>query len=122
MIFIRKTFIALLEFGGTCLMFKTSVYASRKLFNRFLLKLFQLSLSFFEQTPVGQIINRCSSDFDMIDNNLMFTLRSTLNAILGFIICSLVIANFLPKAIPIMIMILILFVCLEVKKKAEKNH
>ncbi|CAF4606534.1 unnamed protein product [Rotaria socialis] len=71
------------EFIGTYIMFKTSLYASRKLHNRFILKILRLSLSFFERTPFGRIINRCSNDIDMIDNSIMFTLRSTLNALLG---------------------------------------
>jgi ABC-type multidrug transport system fused ATPase/permease subunit len=100
-------------------MFKTSINASRKLFNRFLFNLFRLSLSFFEQTPMGQIINRCSNDFDMIDNEIMFTLRSTLNAILAFIICFLLIAKFFPQTIPIMILIFIPFIFLEVNKNLK---
>ncbi|CAF0998002.1 unnamed protein product [Rotaria magnacalcarata] len=98
---------------GTYIMFKTSLYASRRLHNRFILKIFRLSLSFFERTPFGRIINRCSSDIDMIDNSIMFTLRSTLNAILGFIICFILIAHYLPETIPIMIIIFIPFLFLE---------
>jgi len=98
-------------------MFKTSINASRKLFHRFLLNLFRLPLSFFEQTPIGQIINRSSSDFDMIDDDIMFTLRSTLNAILAFLCCFLLIAKILPETIPIMILIFIPFIFLEVNKK-----
>ncbi|CAF3925067.1 unnamed protein product [Rotaria sp. Silwood2] len=109
----------LFEFTGTYVMFKTSLNASRKLFNKFLLNLFRLSLSFFEQTPIGRIINRCSTDFDMIDNDMMFTLRSTLNATLGFITCFILIANFLPETIPIMIIIFIPFIFLEVNKKKK---
>jgi ABC-type multidrug transport system fused ATPase/permease subunit len=100
-------------------MFKTSINASYKLFNNFLLNLFRLSLSFFEQTPIGQIINRSSYDFDMIDNDIMFTLRSTFNALLAFIICFLLIAKFLPETIPIMILIFCPFIFLEVNKKKK---
>jgi ABC-type multidrug transport system fused ATPase/permease subunit len=100
-------------------MFKTSINASRRLFNKFLLDLFQLPLSFFEQTPIGRILNRCSNDFDMIDDNIMFTLRSTFNAILAFITCFLLIANYLPEIIPIMIIIFVPFIFLEVNKKDE---
>ncbi|CAF0750239.1 unnamed protein product [Rotaria sp. Silwood1] len=107
----------LFEFVGTYVMFKTSLNASRKLFYKFLLNLFRLPLSFFEQTPIGRIINRCSNDFDTIDNVIIFTLRSTLNAILGFVTCFILIANFLPETIPIMIIIFIPFIFLEVNKK-----
>jgi ABC-type multidrug transport system fused ATPase/permease subunit len=95
-------------------MFTISINASRRLFKKFILNLLRLSLTFFEQTPSGRIINRCSNDFDVIDNEIMFTLRSTLNAILAFIICCSLIANFLPETIPIMIIIFIPFIFLEV--------
>ena len=95
-------------------MFETSINASRKLFNKFLVNLFKLSLNFFQQTPIGRILNRCSYDFDMIDNDMIFTLRSTINAILGFISSFLLISHFLPETIPIMIMIFIPFIYLEV--------
>lgn len=98
------------------MMFTASLYASRKLHAGFLLKLFQLPLVFFEQTPFGRIINRCSNDIDMIDNVIMFTLRSTFNAIFGFILCFSIIAYFLPETIPIMITIFIPFLLLEVNK------
>ncbi|CAM4856859.1 unnamed protein product [Rotaria socialis] len=107
------------EFIGTYIMFKTSLYASRKLHNRFILKILRLSLSFFERTPFGRIINRCSNDIDMIDNSIMFTLRSTLNALLGFIICFILIAHYLPETIPIMIIMFIPFVFLEVNKNKK---
>lgn len=97
-------------------MFETSIKASRKLFREFLSNLLRLSLSFFEQTPIGRIINRCSFDFDMIDNDMIFTLRSTLNALFGFIICFVVIAFYLPETIPIMLIIFTPFLLLEVNK------
>ncbi len=95
-------------------MFTISINASRKLFNNFLLNLLRLPLTFFEQTPIGRIINICSYDFDIIDNDIIFTLRSTVNAILAFIICFLLIAHFLPETILIMILIIIPFIFLEV--------
>lgn len=97
-------------------MFETSIHASRKLFRGFLSNLLRLSLSFFDQTPMGRILNRCSHDFDLIDDDMMFTLRSTLNALFGFIICFLLIAYYLPETIPIMIIIFIPFLLLEVNR------
>lgn len=106
--------LVIFEFLGTYLMFETSIKGSRRLFHRFLSSLLRLPLSFFERTPVGRIINRCSFDFDLIDDDMMFTLRSTLNALLAFITCCLVIGHYLPETIPIMILIFIPFVFLEV--------
>jgi ATP-binding cassette subfamily C (CFTR/MRP) protein 1 len=103
-------------------MFEASINASRKLFKKFLLNLLRLSLSFFEQTPFGQIINRCSNDFDMIDNDIMFTLRSTLNAILAFIICFLLIAHVLPETIPLLILIFLPLIFLEVNENSPFDY
>ena len=95
-------------------MFETSINASRKLFKRFLRNLLRVPLSFFEQTPFGQIINRCSNDFDTIDNEIIFTLRSTLNAVLAFLICFLLIAKVLPETIPLLFVIFGPLIILEV--------
>ena len=100
-------------------MFETSILASRRLFHRFVQKLLRLSLAFFERTPYGQIIHRCSDDFDMIDNDMMFTLRSTLNALLAFAISFLLIGKILPQTIPVMILISIVFVFLEVNNQTR---
>lgn len=102
-------------------MLESSKCASRILFQRFLFHLLRFPLSFFERTPFGQILNRCSNDFDMIDNNLMFTLRSTFNALIGFLICVLLIAYFLRETIPIMILIFLPFIFLEVNTHTKKN-
>ena len=112
-------FVVPLEFLATYLMFETSILASRKLFSRFVLNLLRLPLVFFERTPFGQIMSRCTIDFDMIDDDMIFTLRSTLNALLGFTISFLLIATYLPEIIPVMIVISIVFVCLEVNNKHE---
>lgn len=106
-------------------MLESSRCASRTLFQRFLFHLLRFPLSFFERTPFGQILNRCSNDFDMIDNNLMFTLRSTFNALIGFLICVLLIGYFLRETIPIMILIFLPFIFLEVNthtKKSQQTH
>lgn len=102
-------------------MYKTSLNASRKLFHQFILTILRLSLSFFERTPFGRIITRCSTDFDMIDNDMIFTLRSTMNAILGFISCFLIIAKYLPQTIPLLIIIFIPFIFLEVKIEKKRK-
>lgn len=95
-------------------MFETSILASRKLFHRFVENLLRLSLAFFERTPFGHIMTRCSDDFDLIDNDMIFTLRSTLNALLAFAISFALIGKVLPQTIPVMIFISIAFVFLEV--------
>lgn len=115
-------FLVVVEFLGYYLMFETSINASRNLFNKFLDDLLHLSLSFFEQTPIGQILNRSSYDFDMIDNDMIFTLRSTINAILAFFICIFLIAKVLPETIPMMIVIFLPFIFLEVNKKEKKTY
>ena len=118
---VRVSFVvALLEFVGTYVMFETSIKGSRRLFEQFLATLCRLPLSFFEQTPMGRILSRCSNDFDMIDDDMMFTLRSTLNALLGFSFSVLLIAYYLPETIAVTIVLLVPFFLLEVKTNAHE--
>ena len=69
---------------------------------------------------MGRILNRCSNDIGMIDDDMMFTLRSTLNALLGFSFSVLVIAYYLPETIAVTVVILVPFCLLEVKNNAHE--
>ncbi|KAF8929221.1 Multidrug resistance-associated protein 1, partial [Haplosporangium bisporale] len=46
------------------------IRASRVLFQRLLVRVLQMPMSFFDTTPLGRIINRLSSDIDAIDTQL----------------------------------------------------
>lgn len=58
------------------------VIASRKFYRRLLFVLIRSPMSFFDQTPMGRIMNRYTADIIEIDLVVPFTMRSMLNVIL----------------------------------------
>ncbi|XP_069135571.1 multidrug resistance-associated protein 1-like isoform X2 [Argopecten irradians] len=51
------------------------VVAAGKLHQKMLLTIMRCPMTFFDTTPIGRIINRFSSDVDIMDNNLPITCR-----------------------------------------------
>ncbi|KAF9319235.1 hypothetical protein BG003_009564 [Podila horticola] len=73
----------LLGYGGIVLLFMAfdvqvnyvsevvcGIQGSKVLFNQLLTRIFRLPMSFFDTTPMGRIVNRFSSDIDLIDERL----------------------------------------------------
>lgn len=58
------------------------VVASRKFYNHLLFALIRSPMSFYDQTPMGRIMNRYTADILELDLIVPFTLRSMLNVIL----------------------------------------
>lgn len=53
-----------------------TLFAAQNLHNHLLQQILHCPLSFFDTTPVGRLINRFSSDVDVVDNTLPMNLRS----------------------------------------------
>merc|ERR1719189_2074772 len=60
-----------------------SAAASQKIHEALLDKTMHAPLSFFETTPIGRILNRFTSDIDVIDSKIPQQLRSFLNVIVS---------------------------------------
>uniref|UniRef100_A0A0E0JB86 MRP-like ABC transporter n=1 Tax=Oryza nivara TaxID=4536 RepID=A0A0E0JB86_ORYNI len=64
---------------------------SRSLFSQLLTALFRAPMSFFHSTPIGRILSRVSSDLNVIDLDVSFTLSfsisATLNAYINLGVC-----------------------------------
>lgn len=92
---------------GTVLFALGSLKAARNLHHRLLHNILRLSVSFFDTTPLGRIINRFSRDTDVIDAllpNMMRTWFSMAFALLGtIIIISYSTPIFLSVIIPLMV-------------------
>ena len=84
-----------------------SAVASDRLHRALLIKTMHAPLSFFETTPIGRILNRFTSDLDVIDSKIPQQLRSFLSCIamiIGtFTVVTIVTPYFLIPLAPILI-------------------
>eukprot|EP01043_Picozoa_sp_COSAG02_P034622 COSAG02_NODE_2431_length_8875_cov_9.810164_10_plen_520_part_00 len=70
--------------------------ASRKLHQNMLWRLLMAPVTFFDQTPVGRIVNRFTSDFQTIDREISFNFVGVARSILDLISAFAVILYVLP--------------------------
>jgi ABC-type multidrug transport system fused ATPase/permease subunit len=68
--------------GFNYLFWNRMVTAARVMHQSFADRLMRAPMSFFEVTPIGRILNRASSDVDIVDNMLPLIIRELL--VLGF--------------------------------------
>ncbi|KAL4862342.1 hypothetical protein BDV12DRAFT_207304 [Aspergillus spectabilis] len=83
----------MLEMIRTLIILNGSIKASKSMFEQFTMAILRSPLRFLDTTPVGQILNRFTSDFGILDSHLAlntsYLLYSTVN-ILGIIVAALV--------------------------------
>lgn len=82
--------------------------AARKLHEKMLWRLLKSPVSFFDQTPVGRIVNRFTSDFQTIDrdiaDNFVGVARSTLDLFSAFAVIVTVLPPFFIWILPMLVM------------------
>ncbi|KAL5337394.1 P-loop containing nucleoside triphosphate hydrolase protein [Aspergillus crustosus] len=83
----------ILEMGRTLIILNGSIKASKTMFEQFTTAILRSPLRFLDTTPVGQILNRYTSDFATLDSDLAermsYVLHGTVS-ILGVIVAALV--------------------------------
>ncbi|KAL5004806.1 hypothetical protein ScPMuIL_018262 [Solemya velum] len=91
---------------------KITLHASSNIHDRMFNRVLSSTMSFFDETPVGRIINRFSADMDEIDSRLPFSLDIFLQNILlvisSFIVIGCVSPWFLIALVPLLVFFLIL--------------
>ncbi|KAK3708221.1 hypothetical protein RRG08_023630 [Elysia crispata] len=99
--------------GFNFLFWRCLVRAAEKLHGLLLERLFHAPMSFFDQTPIGRILNRFSRDVDTVDNTLPLILRDFL--ITGCIILTTLIVILIKSPVfgAVLIPIVIVFMVIQ---------
>ncbi|KAF7307138.1 P-loop containing nucleoside triphosphate hydrolase protein [Mycena indigotica] len=87
-----------------------SLQASRSLFLSLLRRLTRAPARFFDVTPIGRILNRFTTDINVIDGALQNSARSCLSGVLNFIASFCVILFVIPRFAPFALFIAWLYI------------
>ncbi|KAH8120041.1 P-loop containing nucleoside triphosphate hydrolase protein [Phellopilus nigrolimitatus] len=87
-----------------------SLQASRKLFSEMLIRLIRAPSRFFDVTPLGRILNRFTTDTNIVDSTLQQSARAALTGCLTFISSFLFIIYVIPQFTPFAILIAWLYI------------
>ncbi|KAL5518793.1 hypothetical protein ACEPAH_476 [Sanghuangporus vaninii] len=87
-----------------------SLQASRKLFRAMLIRLVRAPARFFDVTPLGRILNRFSTDMNIVDSTLQQSARSALTGILEFSASFFFIIAIIPQFAPFAIVVAWLYI------------
>lgn len=68
--------------GAAFIMARSACKASYKLHANLLDSVFHLPMHFFDKTPTGRIVNRCSKDVETIDTSIPSNIQSFLECVL----------------------------------------
>lgn len=92
------------------------IRASSLLFRRLLWDVARSPIGFFEQTPVGNLLNRFSKETDIVDVDIPDKLRSLLIYTFGLLEVSLVVAVATPLAVMAILPLLLLYAGCQVRR------
>ncbi|XP_007948778.1 ATP-binding cassette sub-family C member 6 [Orycteropus afer afer] len=96
-------------FASMAMVLLRGVQASRLLFQRLLWDVVRLPVGFFEQTPVGNLLNHFSRETDTVDVDIPDKLRSLLTYAFGLLEVSVVVVLATPLAIVAILPLLLLY-------------
>ncbi|NXG80702.1 MRP1 protein, partial [Baryphthengus martii] len=104
---------ALGRFGSTAAVLLGGVVASHKLFVQLLRNVARSPMVFFEQTPIGNLLNRFSREMDAIDSVIPDKLKSLLGFLFNLMEIYLVIIVATPKAAMAIVPLTVLYAAIQ---------
>ncbi|THH08344.1 hypothetical protein EW145_g2759 [Phellinidium pouzarii] len=96
--------------AGVSVNYYASLQASRKLFRAMLARLIRAPSRFFDVTPLGRILNRFTTDMNVVDSTLQHSARNALVGGLTFIASFLFIIYVIPRFTPAAVVIAWLYI------------
>ena len=105
---------ALGRFASTAAVLLGGVLASHKLFLQLLRNVARSPMVFFEQTPIGNLLNRFSRDMDAIDSVIPDKLKSLLGFLFNLLEIYLVIIVATPRAAMAIVPLTVLYAAFQV--------
>ncbi|XP_066451295.1 ATP-binding cassette sub-family C member 10 [Eleutherodactylus coqui] len=90
-----------------------AIRAATVIHKRLLQRVLRATVTFFDSTPVGRIINRFSSDLYTVDDFLPFTLNIFLANVFGLLGMLVMISYGLPMILPILVPLAVLYYCIQ---------
>ncbi|XP_030067577.1 multidrug resistance-associated protein 6 isoform X2 [Microcaecilia unicolor] len=104
---------ALGKFGATSSILLGGIIASRHLFQHLLRNVVRCPMSFFEQTPIGNLLNRFCKDMDAIDSEIPDKLKSWLGFFFTLLEIYTVIIVVTPIATVVIIPLTVIYICFQ---------
>ena len=98
-----------INFTKVTILFLGCLKASRKLHSNLLMKIMRCPIGFFERTPTGRILNRFSSDIDLVDEMLLPDIHKLLNRTSKILFTILIICYSTPMFLGILPFLLLIF-------------
>lgn len=111
---------ALGRFASTAAVLLGGVLASQKLFLQLLRNVARSPMVFFEQTPIGNLLNRFSREMDAIDSVIPDKLKSLLGFLFNLLEIYLVIIVATPKAAMAIVPLTLLYAAFQVGGAQER--
>ncbi|KAG8145598.1 hypothetical protein E2320_012116, partial [Naja naja] len=102
------------KFGSVAAVFLAGIMASHKLFQQLLLDVLRSPITFFEQTPSGNLLNRFSKEMDAIDSIIPDKLKSLLGFLFNLLEIYVVIVVATPMVLVAVLPLSALYVAFQV--------
>ena len=96
------------------LLYRGSVAASVALHRQLLVNVLHSSLSFFDTTPVGRVLNRFAKDVDVIDNALAGKLSAWLGCTMKVVSSISVLSFVTPQILATIVPLVVLYAFIQV--------
>jgi ABC-type multidrug transport system fused ATPase/permease subunit len=105
--------VLFLEMVNTITIARASIRASRAVHDSLIGALFRAPLSFFEATPVGRIMNRCSSDVQGVDMQLPWSVQAIAGILLSVVGSVVVVSQVTPPFVALFMPVFLIFLSVQ---------